>query len=87
MGEWSRLQRQYSVEAADEQGNSSELTAQQIETIDKVLEYYGDKDAQWLSRLTHMEDPWRLARKGMTEGEFGDQIITKESMAIYYGGL
>ncbi len=82
-----KTQGQYSVEAADEQGNSSELTAQQIETIDKVLEYYGDKDAQWLSRLTHMEDPWRLARKGMTEGEFGDQIITKESMAIYYGGL
>lgn len=82
-----RTQGEYSVEAEDERGDSSKLTKEQKKNIDKVLEYYGDKDAQWLSRLTHMEDPWKNARKGMFDGESGNQIITKESMAIYYGGL
>lgn len=82
-----RTQGHYSVDAADERGNSDNLTAKQKDTIDKVITFYGDKDAQWLSRLTHMEDPWKIARSGMAEGELGDNIITKESMAIYYGGL
>ena len=56
-------------------------------TIDKVLAFYGDKDAQWLSQLTHMEEPWRKARAGCADGEICTNTITKESMAIYYGGL
>lgn len=78
---------QFSVNAEDESGDSSNLTDNQKDTIDKVLETYGDKSAQWLSQLTHIEDPWNEARKDVPEDWGTNFIITKESMAIYYGGL
>jgi len=82
-----KTQGAYSVNASDESGGENNLTEDQQETIDRVLEHYGAHNAQWLSQLTHMEDPWLLARKGLPSGVGCDRIITKESMAIYYGGL
>ena len=52
-----------------------------------MLEYYAPHDAQWLSRLTHLEDPWKQARVGLPLGVGSDRVVAKESMAIYYGGL
>lgn len=66
---------------------SNAFTENQLETIDKVLEYYSSKEPQWLSELTHMENPWKLARVGCAPGERSTNIITKESMQEYYGGL
>ncbi|WP_412693927.1 type II toxin-antitoxin system antitoxin SocA domain-containing protein [Clostridium sp. AF22-10] len=63
------------------------MSEDQKDTIDKVLEHYGSHDAQWLSQLTHMEDPWINARKGVPSGAGCNHVITKESMALYYGGL
>lgn len=82
-----KTQGQFSVNASNIPGNSSVLTEKQIETINKVLEYYGDHDAQWLSQLTHMEGPWQEARGAAPLGASCSNIITKESMAMYYGGL
>lgn len=82
-----KTQGRYSVTASDEPGDSSNLTENQKDTIDKVLEHYGEHDAQWLSQLTHMEAPWNEARKGIPAGAGCDAIITQESMAMYYGGL
>ncbi len=59
----------------------------QLDTIDRVLQYYGDKEPQWLSELTHLENPWKLARKGYAPGEKCEEVITKESMQEYYGGI
>lgn len=58
-----------------------------IETMNSVLDYYGDKEPQWLSELTHKEAPWKEARAGIPAGMPSDKIITKESMQQYYGGL
>lgn len=63
------------------------LTPEQEDTVNIVLGHYGDKDAQWLSTLTHMEQPWQLAREGMPSGARCTNPITQESMAMYYGGL
>jgi len=68
-------------------GDPGRLSEEQKNTIDGVVEFYGPKSAQWLSDLTHSEDPWKDARKGLPAGERGDSEITLESMAIYYGGL
>ena len=78
---------QYSVSAEDETGGEGNLTDNEKDTIDHVLEHYGKHNAQWLSQLTHMEDPWNEARDGVAPGVGCDQVITKESMAMYYGGL
>ena len=58
-----------------------------IETMDSVLEFYGDKEPQWLSELTHKEAPWKEARVGIPVGVPCSNIITKDSMQQYYGGL
>lgn len=68
-------------------GNKNNLKDYQRETVDMVLEFYGDKPSQWLSDLTHMELPWREARKGIPNGERGDNEITPASMEEYYSSL
>lgn len=82
-----KTQGQYSVSSDDETGGENNLTDNERDTIDHVLEHYGSHNAQWLSQLTHMEDPWNDARIGIAPGVGCDRIITKESMAMYYGGL
>ena len=68
-------------------GNLRLLNQVQQETIDAVLEYYGDKPAQWLIELTHMEDPWGQARKGLPKLERGNRVISLDAMADYYSAL
>ena len=53
---------------------------EQRETINIVLNGYGDKSPQWLSDLTHMEDPWRNARKGMSDRQRGNTVIPKQDL-------
>lgn len=67
--------------------DDGDFTRTEIDTMDSVLEFYGDKDPMWLSELTHKEAPWKNARKGIPAGEPSCNIITKESMQQYYGGL
>jgi len=52
-----------------------------------VLAFYGDRSPQWLSDLTHMGMPWQTARRGVPDGERGNAVIAKESLAEYYGSL
>jgi uncharacterized phage-associated protein len=82
-----KTQGKYSVSADDETGGEYNLNENQKDTIDRVLEYYGCHDAQWLSQLTHLEEPWIRARNGVSSGAGCNNVITRESMALYYGGL
>ena len=63
------------------------MNQEQQETIDAVLEYYGDKSAQWLIELTHMEDPWIQARKGLPPLERGSRVMSLDTIADYYSSL
>jgi len=65
-------------------GNIAQLTARQRETLDAVLEYYGDKTPQWLSDLTHLEAPWRDVRGDLPLGANCNREITPAAMAAYY---
>jgi uncharacterized phage-associated protein len=68
-------------------GNPRLLNQEQRDTIDAVLDYYGDKSAQWLIDLTHMEEPWIQTRKGMAIAERGDRVIPLDVIADYYSSL
>lgn len=68
-------------------GEIKRLSEDQKDVIDKVLNFYGSKDPQWLSNLTHLESPWRDARQGLAPGERGNKIISKESILEYYSSL
>lgn len=64
-----------------------DFTDNEIETMDVVLNDLKDKSPQWLSDLTHSERPWKDARKGYAPGEPCSEVISKEDMRQYYGGL
>ena len=68
-------------------GEIDRISEDQRDVIDRVLDFYGPKDPQWLSNLTHMEAPWKDARQGLEPGERGNNVITKEAMQDYYSNL
>ena len=81
-------QGKFRVSAKDfSQGNPDKLTNDEKETIEAVLKHYGDKSAQWLVDLTHMEDPWSAARGNCSPGKPCNNEITHASMMDYYSGL
>jgi uncharacterized phage-associated protein len=63
-------------------GNSQALSEDQKTTVGQVLKFYGDKSAQWLSDLTHLEDPWKNAWANEQSN-----IISKEALAEYYSSI
>lgn len=69
------------------EGDPEKLSPDQLETIDAVIEYYGAKSPQWLSDLTHMEDPWKDARAGISPGTRGSREISHSSMLAYYASI
>lgn len=68
-------------------GNKELLSDKQKETVDAVLNYYGNKPTQWLIELTHLEDPWKNARVGLSPNERGDRVISISEIAEYYSAL
>jgi uncharacterized phage-associated protein len=68
-------------------GDASALAPEDASTVDAVLKFYGKQSSQWLSDLTHSEEPWIKARKGLSPTQRGHAEITLESMAEYYNGL
>ncbi|MFZ7128149.1 MAG: Panacea domain-containing protein [Desulfobacterales bacterium] len=68
-------------------GKTRNLTKSEKKTIDAVLSHYGDKTAQWLIDLTHLEDPWKNARYDCSPGDRCDREISHADMMDYYSGL
>jgi uncharacterized phage-associated protein len=68
-------------------GNPDKINHEAKDTANAVIKHYGPRPSQWLSDLTHMEEPWRKAREGIAEGERGYQEISHASMHEYYSGL
>ena len=56
-----------------------------IEFLEEVSEEYFSCDAYELEQMTHAEDPWLIARKGIAADIPSNKIIEKEWMKEYYG--
>ncbi len=69
------------------EGDPNKLNITQKETIQAVINYYGKKSSQWLSDLTHMEDPWKNTRTGMPEMARSSRIIQLDIIDEYYSSL
>lgn len=69
------------------EANSDNLSAAERGNVDKVLAFYGDKTAQWLSNLTHQENPWLQARDGLPVGASSEAVIAQASIHEYYSSL
>ena len=68
-------------------GNPSLLDDIQIETINSVLKYYGERSAQYLIDLTHLERPWKETRRGIPLSERSHKEIPLDLIAEYYSSL
>jgi uncharacterized phage-associated protein len=68
-------------------GDPDNLSVVQRETVDIVLDFYGNKSSQWLSDLTHSEQPWKDARQGLAPMDRGGNEITRASMHEYYSSI
>ncbi len=78
---WQKTKGQFRLERV-EGGNSGKLSAANKATIERVLQFYSNKDAQWLSDLTHMEEPWKQAfAKGV------NTEILLQDLSEYYSTL
>ena len=79
---------QFSLTAEElPKGNENNLTKHQKNSINIVLKDYGDKSTQWLCDLSHLEDPWKEARKGLLPAERGNHEITLAAIAEYYSSI
>jgi len=68
-------------------GDPAKLDATARETIDAVLDYYGNMHPQELSDLTHAEAPWKDARGDLAPGAACQREITYDAMTAYYEAL
>lgn len=68
-------------------GNASNLSLDQKVCVDWALEKYGKLDGDTLSHLTHIEEPWKKARCGLSENEQSDRRISDELIRNYYSNL
>ena len=78
---------EYLITRLPKDGQISNLSVEQKETILAVLKSYGDKSPQWLSDLTHMEKPWKNARKGLPDDVLTSREISLADMEEYYTSL
>jgi uncharacterized phage-associated protein len=55
-----------------------------VRHVDEVLDSYGKYGATQLERLTHSEEPWILARRGVSPDEPSRNVISKNHMKLFY---
>src|SRR5712691_6673433 len=48
--------------SAWERGNPANLSSDELQTVDWVAETYGHLSPEYLSRVTHADSPWNMAR-------------------------
>jgi len=65
----------------------SSISEDAKEHIEYVLESYGDLSGVELEKLTHKEDPWINARRGIPRYERSETFISEDEMKDYYASM
>lgn len=60
------------------------LTEAEKELLDYIVLYFGCYSGKTLENMTHSEEPWRVARRGLKENEGSDRIIEKTEIESYF---
>ncbi len=68
-------------------GNDNNLSLEQKCCVEWAIAKYGNMDGDLLSHLTHIEDPWKNARKGLNAGDFSNNEITLKDLKDFYLNL
>jgi len=78
---WTCQQHRNSEDIANGRPLSPDLAAH----VDRVLVAYGHMTSEQLRDLSHVEDPWALARVGTPAGAASDAEISHDAMVKFYG--
>ncbi|WP_436492226.1 type II toxin-antitoxin system antitoxin SocA domain-containing protein [Actinokineospora sp. HUAS TT18] len=70
-----------------DEGDPDRLDAEYRETIRWVVARYEGFDRHQLSAMTHDEEPWRVARAGLSDDEPSSRPLSPKVMADYFGRL
>ncbi len=60
------------------------LDDEERRVIDLVVNTFGEYSGKTLERITHEEDPWKLARKGLADDISSNEPISMDSIKMYY---
>lgn len=67
--------------------DSIKITGDVRDFLDNIWKLYGNYDADYLELLTHQEDPWILAREGVSSGIASKRVIDTNLMKDFYSKL
>ncbi len=61
-----------------------ELTSEEQEYVDAIIDAFGFYSGAILREMTHMTDPWIESRKGLENDSFSNRVIDNESIEKYF---
>lgn len=64
-----------------------DVTDSEKELLDYIVLYFGCYSGKILENMTHSEEPWRLARRGLKDWEGSDRIIEKKNIESYFNSV
>lgn len=65
-------------------GDARNLTREEVATVHWVLAQYSHFSAESLSRMTHLDSPWRTTRGILPDGARSDEEIPREEIRNFY---
>ncbi len=63
------------------------LTEDEKELLDHIVSYFGCYSGKILENMTHSEEPWRVARRGLGDWENSDRVIEKIEIESYFNSV
>ncbi|PKM79247.1 MAG: hypothetical protein CVU88_06785 [Firmicutes bacterium HGW-Firmicutes-13] len=75
------------IEEKDFEYGEIKLTTVEKELLDSIIRYFGCYSGKVLEKMTHTEEPWRTARKGLGDHEGSGRIIDKELISKYFNEI
>ncbi len=74
----------YPIEEQELACDQTSLTEDEIDMLNHIVNYFGCYSGKVLEFMTHTEEPWRVARRGLKNWENSDRIIEKEVIGSYF---
>lgn len=72
------------IEDNKKQFECFDLSDNEKEVIDVVINYFGCYSGKILEKMTHIEPPWKETRAGLTDEESSNRIIRKDMIEKYF---
>ncbi|MEG0940037.1 MAG: DUF4065 domain-containing protein [Comamonas sp.] len=74
----------YGFNSIPEYNGAEEIDEESERILSQVADIYGEFSAKRLEAMTHMEDPWKDARRGIAPEARCDAVIPKDTIKAYF---